>query len=77
MPFIIEEIKTVVFAMSPYKVVGPDGFHAGFYQRCWTTVGASVCNLVINFFQTGTLPQGVNEILIVLIPKISNPTLVS
>lgn len=33
-PFKVEEVKASVFAMSPYKAPGPDGFHAGFFQRC-------------------------------------------
>lgn len=47
------------------------------FIRCWATVGVSVYDLAINFFQTRVLPQGINEILIVFILKVTNPTLVS
>ncbi|XVF81050.1 hypothetical protein PTKIN_Ptkin15bG0125300 [Pterospermum kingtungense] len=37
-PFTKEEVREAVFAMSPYKAAGPDGFHVGFFQRCWNIV---------------------------------------
>ena len=38
----LEEIKDALWSMKPYKAPGPDGLHAGFYQRFWHVVGDSV-----------------------------------
>lgn len=75
-PLSREEVKAAVFVMSPYKAAGPDGFHAGFYQNCWSIVGDSVSKFVIDFLNTSELPN-VNDIMIALILKVDNPTLIS
>ena len=41
-----EEIKEAIFGMAPFKAPGPNGFHAGFYQKMWHVVGPSVCDVV-------------------------------
>lgn len=38
----LEEVKNVVFQMHPEKAPGPDGFQAGFFQKCWHFVGSEV-----------------------------------
>ncbi|XP_059064794.1 uncharacterized protein LOC131856862 [Cryptomeria japonica] len=38
-PFSIQEVKDVVFSMSPDKAPGPDGFNALFFQKCWSFLG--------------------------------------
>lgn len=60
--------------MSDLKAPGPDGFPVIFYKHLWTTVGNDVIIAVTSFFQLGSMPKEVNSSLIVLIPKISNPT---
>lgn len=72
-----EEVKVAVFAMAPYKATGPDGFHTGFFQRCWDVVGDAVCKLFFDFFRTGSIPGSINEILLALILKVSNPVSVT
>ena len=37
-----EEIKDALWSMKPFKAPGPDGLHAGFFQRFWLVVGDSV-----------------------------------
>lgn len=62
--------------MTDSKAPGSDGFHAGFYQRTWDSVGGSVTKFALNFFETGKLPEECNDILISLIPKVPCPEMV-
>ncbi|WZZ33856.1 hypothetical protein YC2023_017257 [Brassica napus] len=71
--FSAEEVEKPIRDMGSFKAPGPDGFQPVFYQRCWETVGDSVVRFVLNFFETGTLPEGTNDALVVLIPKILKP----
>lgn len=41
-----DEVTKAIQAMSPYKSPGPDGFHAGFFQRTWEITGHSVSLMV-------------------------------
>lgn len=59
--------------MDPYKALGPDGFHAVFYQKSWEVVGPHVCSFALNFLNDGILPEGVCDILVTLLPKVANP----
>lgn len=70
----LEEIKAVLFEMKDQKALGLDGFPALFYKQLWPTVGNDLIKVVTSFFMKGTMPKEVNCSLIVLIPKISNPT---
>lgn len=69
-----EKMKSTLFQMHDSKAPGPDGFPALFYERPWSTVGDDVIKAVTSFFLRGSMPREVNCSLIVLIPKISNPT---
>ncbi|XP_019189720.1 PREDICTED: uncharacterized protein LOC109184127 [Ipomoea nil] len=68
-----EEFRKAVFDMSPWKAPGPDGLHAAFYQHAWDVVGDSKFELVRDAFTTGRIPEGVNDTLLVLIPKVTTP----
>lgn len=59
--------------MGPLKAPGPNGFPARFFQRHWSVVKAYVVAVVQRFFTDGDLPFGMNDIAIVLIPKVKNP----
>ena len=59
--------------MGANKAPGPDGFTAGFFQTHWEVVGPAVTNAVLSFLNGGEMPTGVNQTIIVLIPKIKNP----
>ena len=37
-----EEISIALWSLKAFKAPGPDGLHAGFFQRFWITVGYSV-----------------------------------
>ena len=54
------------------KAPGPDSFTVGFFQSHWASIGPSVTNAVLHFLNGGQMPEGVNQMTIVLIPKIKN-----
>ena len=65
-----ELIRSVVFAMDPHSVLGPDGYTGHFFRSCWYIVGYDLCNAIRSFFATGSIFGGLNSNLMVLIPKI-------
>nr|GMD60340.1 uncharacterized protein LOC109184127 [Ipomoea batatas] len=65
-----DEVHSVLFDMAPFKFLGPDGFHVAFYQQMWGIVGDNMSNLVRNVVDTSCLPDGLNDTLLVLIPKV-------
>ena len=69
-PPILEEVKEVVFSLSPKSAPGPDGFGAGFYQTCWQIIGDDLIDAVQEFFQGVQQPRGFSSAAIVLIPKV-------
>ncbi len=61
--------------MQSLKALRPDGFPPIFYKKnFWHIVGSNVIKAVQSFFISGTMLKELNSTLIVLIPKISNPT---
>ncbi|MDV3157560.1 MAG: reverse transcriptase family protein, partial [Candidatus Phytoplasma australasiaticum] len=72
-PFGEEDIKKAMFDMAPFKAPGPDGFHAGFFQRMWSIVGKAVVEQTVNFFNSGIMQEGLNDTLVTLIPKVNHP----
>ncbi|XP_031124379.1 uncharacterized protein LOC116027093 [Ipomoea triloba] len=65
-----EEVRIAVSDMAPFKAPGPDGFHAAFYQQMWSVVGDSLFEMVRCAYETRQLPVGLNDTLIILIPKL-------
>ena len=59
--------------MVAFKAPGPDGLHAGFFQRFWLTVGSSVISEVKKVFAERRVPEYLNTTLIALIPNIQGP----
>ena len=58
-----DEIRASLWALKPFKAPGPDGLHAGFYQRFWVVVKRSICNEVKEIFDKGCVPSYLNETL--------------
>lgn len=70
---IAEEIGDALFQIGPLKAPGPDGYPGGFFQRNWAVLKEDVVHAKQEFFQSGVMPEGVNETCIVLIPKVQQP----
>ena len=69
-----EEIRDTIFSMKLLKAPESDGLYAIFYQAQWEVVGKSVCKQIKAVFNEETMLEDFLKILIVLIPKIDNPT---
>ncbi len=63
--------------MNDQKALGNDGLPAMFYKRYWATVGLTVTAAIQSFFSTGKMLKEINNTLLVLIPKNSNPSTVN
>ena len=72
-PFSEKEISDALFQIGPIKALGTDGFPARFYQRNWGVLKEDIIHAVKKFFDTGMMPEGVNDTVIVLVPKVKNP----
>lgn len=68
-----KEISDTLFQIGPLKAPGPDGLPARFFQRHWSIIKDDIIAAVRKFFDTGVMPEGVNDTTIVLIPKVDNP----
>ena len=68
-----EDIKSTLWLMKPFKPPGPDGIHAGFYQRFWSVVRKSMVKEIKEIFSKKKIPKYLNKTLIALIPKIQGP----
>lgn len=68
-----EEVKQAVFYMHPDKASGPDELNPIFFQAFWSIVVVDVVNFCRRFMSTRVLPEGINESLVCLIPKIKVP----
>ena len=69
----VEEVKDGLWSLRPFKALGPDGLHAGFYQQFWGDVGNSVCKEVLDIFKYREVPEYLNKTLITLISKYQSP----
>ncbi|XP_062106626.1 uncharacterized protein LOC133817969 [Humulus lupulus] len=53
---------------------GPDGYRVGFFKVMWKEIGREVSLAVLEFFETGLIPQSLNDTLSVLISKVDQPS---
>jgi hypothetical protein len=68
-----EEISDALFQIGPLKAPGPDGMPTRFFQRNWGLMKREVIDAVKDFFAKGSIPEGLNDTTIVLIPKGNSP----
>ena len=73
-PFSKEEFTKVIKQMHPEKTPGLDGLNPGFYQHLWPLIGDQIFFVASQWLSTGAFPLGLNNSLIVLIPKCENPS---
>lgn len=65
----LEEVRVAVFQLHPDKAPGPDGFQAGFFQKCWHFVGVEVWQVVEATRNSRALLSEINNTFFTLIPK--------
>ncbi|KAJ9556757.1 hypothetical protein OSB04_011371 [Centaurea solstitialis] len=60
--------------MHPDKSPGPDGFNPRFFQKKWGILGDEIFFAGKQWLENGALPEGINNTIIALIPKVDSPT---
>ena len=58
--------------MHPDKSLGPDGMNPAFFQKFWHIIGDDVSAACLKFIQHCEFHVGLNETLLILIPKTPN-----
>lgn len=76
-PATLEEVKAATFQLGATKALGPDDLKGQFYQNFWEDIQTNVFSLIRNLFDSGSFDQTLNQIQIVLIPKVANPESIS
>jgi len=64
-----KEIKAALFAMSPDKAPGPDGFTTNFIQTCWQIVKKDLHKMVLKSQDCKKVGGNMNSTFLALIPK--------
>ena len=72
-PITDEEIAAGLWSIKPFKALGPDSLHVGFFQRFWLLLGDSVRDEVKRIFTSGKIPNFLNHTFVTLVPKCKNP----
>ncbi|XP_058755656.1 uncharacterized protein LOC131628868 [Vicia villosa] len=72
-PFLMEEVKEVVWLGECEKIPGPDGFPLGFLKNCWSSVSHDVLKFVQDFHARGKLSKSISASFLALILKIDSP----
>ena len=71
--FTADEVKIALDSMGDLKAPGMDGLPAVFYKHYWHLVGDTVVHEVLHVLRGGRMPEGWNDTMVVLIPKVQNP----
>ena len=69
-----EEVKAVLDHIGDLKAPGPDGMSPLVYKKHWHFMGDKVVDEVISVLKGGQKPDGWNDTVFVLIPKVKNPS---
>lgn len=73
----IEELKMVVFSMSPNSAAGPDGMTGKFFRVCWEVISQDLLDVVQYFFCGHSMPKYFSHACLVLLPKVEHPNKLS
>jgi len=65
----IEEIEEAFMSCDPTKAPGYDGFNLKCLKHVGPAVGAEFSRCILNFFEEGKLPAGLNTTWVTLLPK--------
>ncbi|KAK4385401.1 Retrovirus-related Pol polyprotein from type-1 retrotransposable element R2 [Sesamum angolense] len=76
-PITATEIKDAIFDIAEDSAPGPNGYTSAFFKAAWSVVGQEVSAAIGEFFISGKLLKQINATLLVLIPKVQMPSLVS
>jgi hypothetical protein len=71
-PFTGGEVLVALESIGDLKAPGPDGMPAKFYKRFWPLLGNWVKAKVLAVLNGGKMPQGWNDTIIMLIPKVKS-----
>ena len=71
------EVKEALNQMAPLKAPSPDGMPPLFYQHFWSIMQHDVTSAILSWLNSSILPNPINHTIIILVPKLDNPKLVS
>ncbi|MCH93657.1 LINE-1 reverse transcriptase like, partial [Trifolium medium] len=71
------EVGEVIAQSDGNKSPGPDGFNFSFFKNFWGVLKKEIMGLFLEFYETAILPSSFSSYFITLIPKISNPHLIT
>ena len=72
-PFTSDEVWAALESIGDLKAPGADGMPSIFYKQFWQLLGERVKEEVLEVLNGGDMPQGWNDTIIVLIPKVKQP----
>lgn len=72
-PFSGDEVWHALESIRDLKAPSADGIPAIFYKRFWHLIGDKVKEEVLAVLNSGEIPAGWNDTIIVLIPKVEQP----
>ena len=72
-----EEVKRALFSIGDLKAPGTDGLHAIFFKKCWHILGDVLTAEVLSAINNKIIPEGWNDTVIILIPKVDEPKRIS
>ncbi|KAI5351605.1 hypothetical protein L3X38_004496 [Prunus dulcis] len=67
------DVKESLFNIGSIKAPGVDGFLASFFQNQWHVYANDIFAMVCRVFEECKVPEGLNDTLITLVPKVERP----